>query len=627
MALLGRLELPIARRHDELQAYLMQMRTALPQAEVVSGAESTTRLILQVVETAGGGVLLADWNWRATYANSAIEKFLAKQPSRVLGKKVWDLLPQSFVAALEARVAVSRGVQSEIETEFFDEKLDRWVQLNAFARDEGVAVFMSDITKRKQAEESRKKSESRFRLLAENAQDMVFLYSISPSSRFDYVSPACLAITGQRSEAYYSNSHLLLESLHAEDRVAFQQMCAENRPSSNILRVTKADGGVTLIDLRITPVLDEKGRTIAIEGIARDITGQKQTNAELAQSEFLYRTTVNALPDAIFQVAPDGALLQILGRFDPDRYGAKEALIGKKIEQLLPGDPGREAAELTRLALYSRKTQSCEFDLDIGGRRRGIEARFVPSGNECVLIVLRDVSDRKEAQTALYEANRKLQLSRLRIVRAQEEIRRSMADRLHGTVQSKLLVAARTLQDALQKEISPELKKEIAGAQALIEEVYKSDVRGIVKQLHPAAIRFGLLPGLRSLVDTVGGPFEARLVHDEQDAELQSLLADSLSENVRLGIYRVVEEALNNIAKHSKATSVTVTLTVEPGQYMAVAIKDNGEGFDEKAVPPGYGLVAMEDYCTSLGGEFVVQSAPGQGTLVRASFPIARAKP
>ena len=627
MALLGRLELPLTHRHGELQTYLMQMRSALPHVEVVNGAESTTKLILQVVETAGSGVLLADWNWRATYANSAIEKFLAKQPSKVLGRRIWDLLPQSFVAALEERVAASKGVQSEIETEFFDENSSRWVQLNAFARDEGVAVFISHITKRKQAEESRKKSESRFRLLAENAQDMVFLYGLSPSPRFDYMSPACVAMTGQRPEAYYSNSELLLERLHLEDRAAFRQMCAENRPSSSVFRVMKADGEVTLIDLRITPVLDGKGRTIAIEGVARDISGQKTASAELAQSELLYRTTVNALPDGIFQVSPDGTLLQILGRYDPDRYGPKDALIGKKIEQILPGDAGRESAELVRLALYSRKTQRCEFDLNFGGRRRGIEARFVPSSSDCVLIVLRDVSDRMEAQTALHEANRKLQQSRLRIVRAQEEIRRSMADQLHGTVQSKLLVAARTLQDALQKESSAEIKKDIASVHALIEEAYKNDVRGIVKQLHPAAIRFGLLPGLRSLVETAGGPFEARLVYDEQDKDLQSLLTDGLSENVRLGIYRVVEESLNNIAKHSRATHVTATLTVEPGQYMVVAIKDNGEGFDEKMVPPGYGLVAMEDHCTSLGGEFAVRSAPGQGTLVRASFPIARAKP
>jgi PAS domain S-box-containing protein len=625
MALLGRIEFPLTRRHDELQAYLTQMRSALPRVEVVDNGASTAKLILQVVETAGSGVLLADWNWRVTYANAPVEQFLAKQGNKAIGKKVWDLLPARFVVALEQRAAAAKGVQSELEAEFFDDATARWVLLNAFARDEGIAIFISDATKRKQAEETRRKSEARFRLLSADPQDMVFLFSLQPSPRFDYVSPACFALTGHKPEAFYTTSDLLGSLFHQDDRSIFAASFAQNHPAAHTLRITKPDGETRLVDLRVTPILDDAGRIIACEGIARDMTAQQSAEAELAQSERLYRTTVNALPDGIFLVSSTGAVQQILGRYEPERYGPKGVYLGKRLDEMFPGASGKEAMELTRLALYSRRTQTCEFDVNFGARTLSVEARFVPSGAEGVLVILRDISDRKQAQSALHETNRRLQQSRLRMLRVQEEVRRTVADQLHGTVQSKLLVVTRMLQEAARKDIPEDVRSEIASAVEIVEDAYKNDVRGIVKQLHPASIRFGLLPGLRSLVETAGGITESRLVHDEQHAELTAMLADGLSENVRLGAYRVVEEALNNIAKHSKATQVTLALTKSPGNYLTITITDNGEGFDERHVPPGYGLLTMEDHCTSLGGEFAVKSAPGQGTTVTASFPAARA--
>jgi signal transduction histidine kinase len=89
-------------------------------------------------------------------------------------------------------------------------------------------------------------------------------------------------------------------------------------------------------------------------------------------------------------------------------------------------------------------------------------------------------------------------------------------------------------------------------------------------------------------------------------------------------MYRVVEEASNNVLKHAKATKVTVKLDRPGEDLISMTVQDNGQGFDIQATTPGFGILAMQDYCTAMGGTLEVQSQVGKGTIVIASFPFAQ---
>jgi signal transduction histidine kinase len=86
-------------------------------------------------------------------------------------------------------------------------------------------------------------------------------------------------------------------------------------------------------------------------------------------------------------------------------------------------------------------------------------------------------------------------------------------------------------------------------------------------------------------------------------------------------LYRVCQEALQNIVKHSGATSVSVTLS-RPGEFLSLEIKDNGTGFDTSQIFPGHmGLISMPERAATIGADYEITSAPGQGTTVRVSVP------
>jgi signal transduction histidine kinase len=218
-----------------------------------------------------------------------------------------------------------------------------------------------------------------------------------------------------------------------------------------------------------------------------------------------------------------------------------------------------------------------------------------------------------------------LQNSRRRIVQAQEELRKEVAEQLHGPVQSRLLVASHWLLSA-QKALgtNPDGAAEYVNKAAqLIKGTTEGDLRNIAHRLHPSLIRLGLLGSLRSLTDTFWPNLEVEIYPTDVADNPHDLWRTEMSEELRLAMYRVVEEAFNNVLKHAKATKVTCKLDHPTEDRISMTFQDNGQGFDVQTTTPGFGIFSMQDYCATVGGTLEVQSQVGKGTVVIASFPLA----
>jgi signal transduction histidine kinase len=103
--------------------------------------------------------------------------------------------------------------------------------------------------------------------------------------------------------------------------------------------------------------------------------------------------------------------------------------------------------------------------------------------------------------------------------------------------------------------------------------------------------------------------------------QIDSEVEDELPDEHKTTIYRIVQEALNNCARHAQATTVQVSVRGENGQIL-LNVQDDGSGFDPQRVR-GLGLLGMEERVRHLGGEFVIDSRPGRGTLLHIALPLA----
>ena len=206
-----------------------------------------------------------------------------------------------------------------------------------------------------------------------------------------------------------------------------------------------------------------------------------------------------------------------------------------------------------------------------------------------------------------------------RLLKAQEGERSRIARELHDDVNQQLAVLTMDL-ELLGEAESNEVKRLAGEALLRTQEIAKS-VHDLSHSLHPAKLRLiGLIPALQTLrneLQSSGIPIT--FTHEQ--------VPPSLSGDVTLCLFRVVQEALQNAIKYSKATEIAVTLAGTPGG-LALSVVDDGMGFEVEDVwGKGLGLVSMKERLEAIGGSLEIYSKPGAGTRVEAIAPADAAIP
>ncbi len=227
---------------------------------------------------------------------------------------------------------------------------------------------------------------------------------------------------------------------------------------------------------------------------------------------------------------------------------------------------------------------------------------------------------RKEWEEALRESENRLRHLSSQLLTVQENERREVARDLHDGVGQTLSAIKFKIEDLLQQK---DPKRE--SLQTLIPMIRESieEVRRIQTNLRPSLLDdLGIMATLKWFSREFGKIYSAiQIVHDFQMEE------EEIPSSLKIVLYRIIQEAFNNIAKHSRATRIRLTLR-KLDSRMELVIEDNGVGFDPNfPLPPeslgkGFGLNSMRERTELSGGIFSIESAIGKGTLLRASWPI-----
>jgi signal transduction histidine kinase len=213
-------------------------------------------------------------------------------------------------------------------------------------------------------------------------------------------------------------------------------------------------------------------------------------------------------------------------------------------------------------------------------------------------------------------ARSELQDLSARLVSAQEEERRAISRELHDEVGQSLSALLMEAGNAARvPDASVEVRRHVESIKKLAE-TSVNVIRNMTLLLRPSMLDdFGLVPALEWQAREVSKRTGLRVHVTAEEA------SGELPDQLRTCIYRVVQEALHNCARHSQARSVKVTVKQEAHRIL-LSVEDDGHGFEAGRVR-GLGLVGMEERVTHLGGAFEVQSRPGAGTRVAAELPLA----
>jgi len=234
---------------------------------------------------------------------------------------------------------------------------------------------------------------------------------------------------------------------------------------------------------------------------------------------------------------------------------------------------------------------------------------------------------RSRQRSAFADRQRERELYLSRILVAQEEERRRIAIELHDEPLQDLVALAYAAEAAVAElpEAATQSREKVVWIRDQCVRISR-ELRRISYDLRPSILdELGLVPALRWLVDrtTDETPVTVAFVVDEQTEKMERV-----ERQVESGVFRVVQEALNNIRRHSGATRADVTLHLT-SEALVVEVSDNGHGFQtDKSVirlaSEGHlGILGMRERASALGGSLVVRSSPSSGTVITMSIPVS----
>ncbi len=252
-------------------------------------------------------------------------------------------------------------------------------------------------------------SETRYRLLSEFSPVGIF--------RFDkplnciYVNDRWSEMTGRSKESALGFGWM--ETLPPEDRDYMIAHWAEGFASSNaIINQSEGwhlrpDGSINWYYVQVAKEIDASGAVTGYIGTLTDITDRKLSEVALQRSKANQQAIIDCIPDLLMRVSREGTLLEFFANPSFNIIGNLPESVGHNITDFLPPDVSQKRVEAIQLALKSNSIQIYEQDVSRNSMMQIEEVRVVPSGNDEVLVLVRDISDRKAAEIALLasEAN------------------------------------------------------------------------------------------------------------------------------------------------------------------------------------------------------------------------------
>jgi diguanylate cyclase (GGDEF)-like protein/PAS domain S-box-containing protein len=251
------------------------------------------RFHARLLDAVGQAVIATDLQGKVIYWNRAAEDLYGWSHEEAMGRPIVEITPSEDLAEqaeqIMSELSHGRSWTGEFTVRRKDGTTFPALVTDTPVHDEqgdlvAIIGISTDITQIKQTEELRR-SEKRFRLLAENAQDLIALYRFKPTPGFEYVSPSSSAITGYTPEEYYADPELGYKIAHPDDMHLLDE-ALQHPEAPSVIRWVHKDGRVIWTEQRNKPIYDEAGELVAIEGIARDVTERKALEEELKFQAF-----------------------------------------------------------------------------------------------------------------------------------------------------------------------------------------------------------------------------------------------------------------------------------------------------------------------------------------------------
>ena len=491
----------------------------------------------------------------------------------------------------------------------------------------GFAKITRDISERREMEQRLRESEERMR--AFTAHSPALMCMKDRDGRYRFANDRFLEryhlrpdqVLGRTDAELFPRRQALAAAAHDAE------VLARGEPLQYEERASVADGQrVSLVSK--FPVFDASGAVAAIGVVASDITDRRVTEQALREQRTLLAEAQKIAGLGSWEWDPDSGrvswseeLYRIFGVTQQDVPPSFE----NYLERLHPEDRQQSGAMVVRALIDNRPFSMLERVVRPGGEVRYVRSQGDVVRNERgkpikVLVACLDITDQRHSESALRQAAQDLHGLTRRLVQAEEVERRRLARELHDRVGQSLSALNINL-DIISRDsgaLSPALRQRLEDSLGLVDGTLQS-IEGVMADLRPPLLdEYGLAAALgwHSEEWTRRTGVQVTVTDRTPDA------AKGARPEAAVALFRIAQEALNNVLKHAQAKHVRIDVSATD-EELVLDVHDDGRGFDPRAARRGrWGMTTMRERAEAAGGQLHVDATPGQGTRIHARVPL-----
>ncbi len=485
-----------------------------------------------------------------------------------------------------------------------------------------LLAIVRDITERKHAE-SEIQDISR-RLSMATSAGKIGIWELDISSDLMIIDRQMEEIYGLKGNQFSGKGNDLLQLIHPEDLPILTSKLEEAKNQKKELnssfRIIRPDGVTRYVRSIGAFLVDENNNPVKMIGINLDITAYKLLVLETQKALERYEILAKATSDTIWDWdIPKKRILYNDGintMFGYEKSNVTDAVDWWK-GNIHPDDCADVELKLNQLFENRESTIELEYRYKCadGSYKYIYDRAFViydTQGQPIRMIgAMQNVTRQQEEEQGISKA----------IVNAQENERRQLGMELHDNVNQILSVSMlyMSMAEDKQRKEKPSLK-DIEQSKEYVSTAI-AEIRKLSHQLAPASFEdVTLHDAMQSLINSMNAQKKFNITLDADQ-----ISGDQLTEDVQVSLYRILQEQMNNILKHSEANKATVQIRFESGSII-MKIQDNGKGFDATQKMKGIGFENMRRRARSFGGNIHYESAPGNGCTLTVVMPAGQSQ-
>lgn len=593
-----------------------------------------------ILENVTDIVVTTDIDFTVKSWNKIAEENYGVSEREAVGKSISDLVKFNFYRTTREEAFIEldeKGIwKGEVSIEKDGSNAKYFLHtVKKVANDEGNTIgYLSmgrDITAKRLAEEKLRESEQFYRTLIADSLDGMIL--LNTEGLITFASPSV------KNVLYFEAEELVgkkaLEFVHPDDAAwagsALQKEMDENPEVKFItVRLLKKNGQWLWCNVRGHNLLSNP-LLKSVVVYFHDDTLRKQAKDALQESENRFRTLIRDLQVGVFLCDGDGKIMMCNKAFTQMLSSSEEWLIGRRVYEVLSADVINEQNEFVSLEqrplVFTLQTKQTMKNVVIGilhpltKERTWMITNCDPildaEGNiKYVVCSAMDITERKKMEEELISGQiaHQRQLTQATID-GQENERKEIGKELHDNIGQQLTTIKLFLDFA--KTTADENTAEMVNMALKAVSDVINDVRAMSRSLVPSTLKdLGLIESINELIDSLTRAKILKVEFDHLEFD-----ENILPENQKLTLFRIVQEQLNNIVKHACANIVNIRLC-STAQEFILEIKDDGNGFDEKKIRKGLGIINIKSRAELFNGRATISSLPGQGCALIVCFPV-----